>query len=87
MLEIIRAGDTPVVWKLDRLAHSLRQLIQIVEDLNNRSINFVSLQDKIDTSYPSGRLIFHFFASLTDFEREIIRERTNAGLQAGPCIG
>ena len=81
-LEYIRAGDTLVAWKLDRLARSLKQLIETVETLEDREIGFVSLTENIDTTTSSGKLVFHIFASLAEFERSIIRERTKAGLDA-----
>ncbi len=77
-----RTGDTLVVWKLDRLARSLRQLIETVEGLEARKIGFRSLTEAIDTTTPGGRLVFHIFAALAEFERSIIRERTLAGLAA-----
>jgi DNA invertase Pin-like site-specific DNA recombinase len=81
-LDYIREGDTLVVWKLDRLARSLRQLIETVEDLQSRGIELRSLTERIDTATPGGRLIFHIFGALAEFERAVIRERTSAGLQA-----
>jgi DNA invertase Pin-like site-specific DNA recombinase len=78
----MRAGDTLVVWKLDRLAQSLRQLIETVEALEARRIGFHSLTEAIDTTTAGGKLVFHIFASLAEFERSIIRERTRAGLDA-----
>jgi DNA invertase Pin-like site-specific DNA recombinase len=81
-LNYIRAGDTLVVWKLDRLARSMRQLIETVEDLQARGIELRSLTESIDTATPGGRLVFHIFGALAEFERAIIRERTSAGLQA-----
>jgi DNA invertase Pin-like site-specific DNA recombinase len=81
-LDYIRQGDTLVVWKLDRLARSMRQLIETVEDLQVRGIELHSLTESIDTATPSGRLVFHIFGALAEFERAVIRERTSAGLQA-----
>lgn len=81
-VEFVRQGDTLVVWKMDRLARSLKQLIETVEDLGARGIGFLSLTENIDTSTNSGRLVFHIFGSLAEFERGIIRERTLAGLEA-----
>src|SRR6266511_5238617 len=81
-LDYIRAGDTLVVWKLDRLARSMRQLIETVEDLHTRGIELRSLTESIDTATPGGRLVFHIFGALAEFERAVIRERTSAGLQA-----
>ncbi len=80
--EYLRSGDTMVVWKLDRLARSMRQLIETVEDLQGRGIELRSLTESIDTSTAGGRLVFHLFGALAEFERAVIRERTNAGLQA-----
>lgn len=82
-LEYMRGGqDSLVVWKLDRLARSLLQLIETVNDLQNRDIGFRSLTENIDTSSSGGRLIFHIFSSIAEFERDLIRERTKAGLEA-----
>jgi len=86
-LDYLRAGDTLVVWKLDRLARSLKQLIEAVETLSEREIGFRSLTESIDTTTSGGRLIFHIFASLAEFERAVIRERTLAGLQAARLRG
>lgn len=86
-LDYVRAGDTIVVWKLDRLARSLKQLIETVDDLQRREIGFRSLTEAIDTTTPGGRLIFHIFAALAEFERSIIRERTMAGLLAARSRG
>ena len=81
-LEYMRAGDTLVVWKLDRLARSLKQLIETIEKLENNQIGFRSLTEAVDTTTSSGKLIFHIFAALAEFERSIIRERTMAGLKS-----
>ncbi len=86
-LEYVRAGDTIVVWKLDRLARSLKQLIETVDDLQLRNVGLRSLTEAIDTTTPGGRLIFHIFAALAEFERSIIRERTMAGLIAARARG
>ncbi len=86
-LNYIRAGDTLVVWKLDRLARSIKQLIETVEDLEKREIGFKSLTESIDTTTSGGKLIFHIFAGLAEFERSIIRERTKAGLDAARARG
>ena len=86
-LEYIRTGDTLVVWKLDRLARSIKQLIETVEDLEKRGIGFKSLTENIDTTTSGGKLIFHIFASLAEFERSIIKERTKAGLDAARARG
>lgn len=86
-LAYMRKGDTLVVWKLDRLARSIRQLIETVEMLEERGIGFRSLTEAIDTTSSGGKLIFHIFAALAEFERGIIRERTNAGLAAARARG
>ncbi|MGB9165939.1 MAG: recombinase family protein, partial [Rhodomicrobium sp.] len=86
-LDYVRAGDTLVVWKLDRLARSLKQLIETVEMLAEREIGFRSLTENIDTTSWGGRLIFHVFGALAEFERSIIRERTTAGLVAARARG
>ena len=86
-LDFIRTGDTLVVWKLDRLARSLRQLIDTVENLNARQIGFRSLTEAIDTTTAGGKLVFHIFGALAEFERSVIRERTNAGLAAARARG
>lgn len=81
-LEYLRPGDTLTVWKLDRLARSIQQLIETVAALQDRRIELRSLTEQIDTSTAGGRLVFHLFAALAEFERAVIRERTMAGLQA-----
>jgi DNA invertase Pin-like site-specific DNA recombinase len=81
-LEFMRKGDTLVVWKLDRLARSIKQLIETVEALEERGIGLRSITEAIDTTTSGGKLVFHIFAALAEFERSIIRERTNAGLAA-----
>jgi len=86
-IEFLRSGDVLVVWKLDRLARSLRQLIETVEDLQERDIGFVSLTEGIDTTSAGGKLIFHIFGALAEFEREMIRERTVAGLKSAKARG
>jgi DNA invertase Pin-like site-specific DNA recombinase len=78
----MREGDILVVWKLDRLARSMKQLIETVEDFEGRGIGLKSLQDPIDTSSASGKLVFYIFAALAEFERGVIRDRTNAGLKS-----
>ena len=83
----LRAGDTLVVWRLDRLGRTLKHLIATVTDLNEHGIGFKSLQENMDTTTSGGKLIFHIFGSLAEFEREVIRERTNAGLQAARARG
>ena len=86
-LEWMRAGDTLAVWKLDRLARSVRQLIETVETLEQADIGFRSLTEAIDTTTPGGRLVFHIFGALAEFERSVIRERTIAGLDAARARG
>jgi DNA invertase Pin-like site-specific DNA recombinase len=86
-LEFARAHDTIVVWKLDRLAHSMKQLIETMETLRLRNIGFRSLTEALDTTTPQGRLVFHMFGALAEFERSLIRERTQAGLAAARRAG
>lgn len=86
-LSYVRVGDTLVVWRLDRLGRSLKHLIETITNLNNRQIGFKSIQENIDTTTSGGKLIFHIFGALAEFERDIIRERTNAGLQAARARG
>src|SRR5579859_1651215 len=86
-LSHLRAGDTLVVWRLDRLGRTLKQLIELINDLNTRGIGFKSLQENIDTTTSGGKLVFHIFGALAEFEREVIRERTRAGLQAARARG
>src|SRR6266446_4825884 len=86
-LNYVREGDTLVVWRLDRLGRSLKHLIEAITKLNNRKIGFKSIQENIDTTTSGGKLIFHIFGALAEFERDIIRERTNAGLQAARARG
>jgi DNA invertase Pin-like site-specific DNA recombinase len=87
VLEHLRAGDVLVIWKLDRLGRSLKHLIDVVNELMTRKIGLKSLNDPIDTTTPQGRLIFNLFASLSEFERDVIRERTQAGLSAARARG
>lgn len=87
LLAQLRAGDSVVVWKLDRLGRSIQDLIYLVELFKSNDVNFVSITDSIDTSTAMGRFTFNIFASLAQFEREIIRERTNAGLSAARARG
>ena len=86
-IDYMRGGDTLVVWKLDRLARSMKQLIETVEGLEAETIGFRSLTEAIDTTTPGGRLVFHIFGALAEFERSIIRERTRAGLDAARARG
>ena len=81
-LKSLRAGDSLIVWKLDRLGRSLQHLIEVIADLESREIGFQSLTENIDTTSPTGKLIFHIFGSLAEFERGLIRERVKAGLVA-----
>jgi DNA invertase Pin-like site-specific DNA recombinase len=86
-LAYVRKGDTLVVWRLDRLGRSLRHLIDVIADLESRGIGFKSLQEAIDTTTSGGRLIFQIFGALAEFERNLIRERTQAGLKAARVRG
>jgi len=87
LLAFARSGDTVIVWKLDRLGRSLKDLIETLNLLDNRGINFISLTENIDTTTPGGKLIFHLMGALAEFERDLIRERTNAGLAAARARG
>ena len=87
VLEQLRDGDTLVVWRLDRLGRSLRHLIDVVADLSADGVGFWSVTEAIDTTTSGGRLVFHVFGALAEFERELVRERTLAGLQAAPGPG
>lgn len=87
LLEQMRAGDVLVIWKLDRLGRSLRDLVDLVSTLMERDIGLKSLQDPIDTTSSQGRLVFNIFASLAEFERDLIIERTRAGLNAARARG
>ena len=87
MLKEARPKDVIVIWKLDRLGRSLKHLVDLVAELNERDIGLRSLNDPIDTTTAQGRLVFNIFASLAEFERELIRERTNAGLAAARARG
>lgn len=83
----LRKGDTLVVWRLDRLGRSLKHLLETITALNNRGIGFKSITESIDTTTSGGKLIFHIFGALAEFERDIIRERTQAGLNAARARG
>ena len=85
--EILRDGDTLVVWKLDRLGRSVKQLVDLVGELHKQGVQFKSLTDSIDTGTPSGRSFFHVMASLAEMERELIVERTRAGLEVARKLG
>lgn len=87
MLSILREGDEVVVWKLDRLGRSLRHLLDLMTLFEEKGVHFRSLTEGVDTGTPSGKLIFNVFASLSQFERDLIRERTNAGLAAARARG
>jgi DNA invertase Pin-like site-specific DNA recombinase len=86
-LSFARAGDCLVIWKLDRLGRSIQGLIELAADLSARKVDFRSLTDGFDTSTPSGRLLFHILASVAEMERELIKERTMAGLAAARAKG
>jgi DNA invertase Pin-like site-specific DNA recombinase len=86
-LSHLRKGDTLIVWRLDRLGRSLRHLIDTITALDARGIGFRSITEAIDTTTSGGKLVFHIFGALAEFERDIIRERTNAGLQAARARG
>ena len=86
-LSYVRPGDTLVVWRLDRLGRSLPHLIETITALNNRGIGFKSITESIDTTTSGGKLVFHIFGALAEFERDIIRERTQAGLTAARARG
>jgi DNA invertase Pin-like site-specific DNA recombinase len=86
-LQFLRPGDTLVVWRLDRLGRSLKDLIARMEELRSRTIGFKSLHESIDTTSPAGKLQFHIFSALAEFERDLIRERTMAGLRAARARG
>ena len=81
-LELSRAGDTLVIWRLDRLGRSLKDLIQIAETLKTQDIGLKSLEEGIDTTTSTGQLMFHLFGALAEFEKNLIRERSTAGLDA-----
>lgn len=83
----LRKNDTLVVWKLDRLGRSLKDLLNIVNDLHSRGIHFQSLQEGFDTNTHGGKLVFHIFGALAEFEKELIKERTKAGLAAARARG
>jgi len=87
VLAYAREGDTVIVWRLDRLGRSIQHLIQTVKNLQERNIGFKSLQENIDTTTSGGKLIFHIFGALAEFERDLIRERTVAGLKAARARG
>jgi DNA invertase Pin-like site-specific DNA recombinase len=86
-MEILREGDTLVVWKLDRLGRSVKQLVDLISDLHSKGVQFKSITDEIDTGTTSGRFFFHVMASLAEMERELTVERTRAGLEAARRLG
>lgn len=86
-LQALQPGDTLLVWRLDRLGRSIRHLIDLVEHLRERGVGFKSLCESIDTTTANGKLIFHIFTALAEFERDLIRERTKAGLTAARARG
>ena len=87
MIEKLREGDVIITWKLDRLGRSLRDLVNLINEIQDKGAGLKSLNDHIDTTTPQGKLTFHLFASLAEFERDIIRERTKAGLEAARARG
>jgi DNA invertase Pin-like site-specific DNA recombinase len=87
MINQLREGDVIVTWKLDRLGRSLRDLVNLVNEIQEKGAGLKSLNDSIDTTTPQGKLTFHLFASLAEFERDIISERTKAGLEAARARG
>ena len=87
LLSVLKHGDTLVIWKLDRLGRSLQHLVKLFNDLIKNNINIISLQDPVDTSTAQGRLMFNIFSSLAEFEKDLIRERTMAGLKAARARG
>lgn len=87
MLRILRKGDVLVVWRLDRLGRSIRHLISVIDGLKRRGVGFLSLSENIDTLSAGGRLLFHIFAAISEFEKSLIRERTIAGIEAAKARG
>lgn len=87
LISHLRKGDSIVVWKLDRLGRSIRDLIDLINTFESKGVGFRSLKDNIDTTTPTGKLIFHLFAALAEFERDVISERTKAGLAAARARG
>lgn len=86
-LDYLREGDTLIVWRLDRLGRSVLHLVSVMKDLDASGVHFRSVTEGIDTSTPGGKLVFHVFAALAEFERDLIKERTNAGLAAARSRG
>lgn len=87
LMDYLREGDTLIVWRLDRLGRSLKDLIEIISELEKRNIGFRSIQDSIDTTTPTGKFFFHVTGAFAELERNLIRERTMAGLQAARARG
>jgi DNA invertase Pin-like site-specific DNA recombinase len=87
LIEQLRPGDILVIWKLDRLGRTLKNLVELVQKLIEKNIGLCSINDPVDTASSQGRLIFNIFASLAEFERDVIRERTQAGLHAARSRG
>ncbi|TPF92576.1 DNA invertase [Bifidobacterium sp. UTBIF-68] len=87
MMELLREGDVVVVWRLDRLGRSVQNLVELMNRFQEMGVGFVSLNEAIDTTTPGGILVFNIFAALAQFERDLIRERTNAGLEAARARG
>jgi len=87
LIKQVRKGDIIIVWKLDRLGRSLRDLVNLISQFQEMEVGFKSLQDSIDTTTPTGKLTFHLFAALAEFERDIISERTKAGLKSARARG
>jgi DNA invertase Pin-like site-specific DNA recombinase len=87
VLEMLRPGDVLAVWRLDRLGRTLKHLIELMGELEGQGVGFQSTTEAIDTTTPGGRLVFHIFAALAEFERNLIRERTRAGLEAARARG
>jgi DNA invertase Pin-like site-specific DNA recombinase len=85
--DLLRKGDVLVVWRLDRLGRSLKHLIELMAELNSQGVGFQSLQEAINTTSPGGTLVFHIFGTIAEFERNLIRERTRAGLEAARARG
>lgn len=87
LINSLRPGDTVVIWRLDRLGRSLKNLLQLVERFDGLRVGLRSLQESIDTTSSGGRLVFHLFGALAEFERNLVRERTQAGLSAARRLG
>lgn len=87
MIDLLRKGDIVIIWKLDRLGRSLRDLVNLVTEIQDKGAGLKSLNDSIDTTTPQGKLTFHLFAALAEFERDIISERTKAGLESARARG